>query len=83
MELGLIPGALYIVFNPDGIAHRPLELRALAAGAEVYAAAALAQLRLRGHAGRTGRDDSAREPTAAAARRGRLGGDFRAASLGR
>ena len=36
--LGLIPGTLYIVFNPDGIAApRPIQLRPVASGAEVHA----------------------------------------------
>ena len=71
--LGMVPGALYIAFNPDGIrASRPLELGPLAAGAQIHAAAAPGQLCLRRDAGRAGRDHCRAGPSAPVARPGRL-----------
>ena len=56
---GLIPGTLYIIFSPDGIAHPDRFIdRPVAAGAEIYPAAASGQLCFRHGAGGAGRTDS-------------------------
>ena len=53
-------GTLYILFNPDGIAHpESLQLRTVAAGTEVHAIAASGQLHIWRPAGGSGRGDAA------------------------
>ena len=56
--LGLVPGALYIAFNPDGIrASRPLELRARGCGRSNTRPTAPGELCFRRDAGESRRDD--------------------------
>jgi peptidoglycan/LPS O-acetylase OafA/YrhL len=62
--LGLIPGALYIAFNPDGIPHPDRwSYGQMALGAQVHSVRTRLQLRIWRDAGRSASPDGAREPT--------------------